>query len=104
MLLNHWYILLIACLLLFFKKNLRLSVYFVVLLIIIFCVLFGCLCFPFLRPYHAHKLDFRSSSCVFLGYSSSHLGYRCLDLASNRIYVSHHVHFHENIFPLTNSK
>ena len=24
--------------------------------------------------YHAHKLDFYSSSCVFLGYISSHLG------------------------------
>jgi hypothetical protein len=41
---------------------------------------------------------------VFLGYSSSHLGYRCLDLASHRIYVSRHVHFHENIFSIANSE
>jgi len=61
---------------------------------------FGCLCFPFLRPYHAHKLDFRSFPCVFLGYSSSHLGYYCLDLASHRIYVSRL----ENIFPFANSE
>jgi len=60
---------------------------------------FGCLCFPFLRPYHAHKLDFRSFPCVFLGYSSSHVGYRCLDLESHRIYFSRHVHFHETVFP-----
>jgi len=60
---------------------------------------FGCLCFPFLRPYHAHKLDFRSFPCVFLGYSSSHLGYRCLDLESLRIYFSRHVRFHETVFP-----
>ncbi|KAJ6969913.1 hypothetical protein NC653_034466 [Populus alba x Populus x berolinensis] len=60
---------------------------------------FGCLCFPFLRPYHAHKLDFRSSPCVFLGYSSSHLGYRCLDLEFGRVYVSRHVCFHECVFP-----
>jgi histone deacetylase 1/2 len=60
---------------------------------------FGCFCFPSLRPYHAHKLDFRSSPCVFLGYSSSHLGYHCLDLESDRIYVSYHVRFHENVFP-----
>jgi len=64
---------------------------------------FRCLCFPFLRPYHAHKLDFHSSPCVFLGYSSSHLGYRCLDLASYRIYVSRHVCFHKNVFPFANS-
>ena len=48
---------------------------------------FRCLYFPFLRPYHAHKLDFHSSPCVFLGYSSSHLGYHCLDLASH-VYMS----------------
>jgi histone deacetylase 1/2 len=65
---------------------------------------FGCLCFPFLRPYHTHKLDFWSYSCVFLGYSSSHLVYRCLDLESHRIYVSRHVCFHENIFPFTKSE
>jgi hypothetical protein len=41
----------------------------------------------------------RSSPCVFLGYSSSHHGYRCLNLESHRIYVSHHVRFHETVFP-----
>jgi len=65
---------------------------------------FGCLCFPFLRPYNNHKLDFRSSSCVFFGYSSSHLGYRCLDIASHRIYISRHVRFHEHVFSFDNSE
>ena len=41
---------------------------------------------------------------MFLGYSSSHLGYRCLDLTSHRIYVSRHVRFYENIFPFANSE
>jgi len=65
---------------------------------------FRCLCFPFLRPYHAHKLDFCSSPCVFLGYSSSHLDYHCLDLASCHIYVFCHVCFHENVFSFVNSE
>ena len=64
-----------------------------------FLCTFRCLCFSFLHPYHAHKLNFHSSLHVFLGYSSSPLGYRCLDLASQRIYISHHVRFHEDAFP-----
>jgi len=61
---------------------------------------FGCLCFPFLRPYNTYKLDFRSSAYVFQGYSNSHLGYRCLDLTSKRIYLARHVRFHEHVFSL----
>jgi len=63
---------------------------------------FGCLCFPFLRPYNNHKLIFHSSPCVFFGYSSSHLSYRCFDIASHRIYISRHVRFHEHVFPFDN--
>jgi histone deacetylase 1/2 len=65
---------------------------------------FGCLCFPFLRPYNNHKLNFRSSPCVYFGYSSSHLGYRCFDIESHRMYISRHVRFHEHVFPFDNSE
>ena len=69
-----------------------------------FLCTFGCLCFSFLRPYHVYKLDFYSSSYVFLGYSFSLLGYRCLDLASQRVYISRHVCFHENVFSFAKSE
>jgi histone deacetylase 1/2 len=46
-----------------------------------------------------HKLAPRSSLCVFLGYSSEHKGYRCLELESNRILTSRHVVFDESFFP-----
>jgi len=46
---------------------------------------FRCFDFSFLHPFHAHKLDLCSSPYVFLGYSSSHLGYHCLNLASQHI-------------------
>ena len=65
---------------------------------------FGCLSFPFLRLYTTQKLDFRSSPCVFLGYSTSHLGYRCLDLSSHRLYIARHVQFHETVFPFDKSE
>jgi hypothetical protein len=37
--------------------------------------------------------------CVFLGYSTDHEGYKCLDLQSNRIINLHHVVFDEFSFP-----
>jgi hypothetical protein len=33
---------------------------------------FGCACWPNLRPYNSCKLAFRSKRCVFLRYSNSH--------------------------------
>ncbi|MCH98052.1 retrovirus-related pol polyprotein from transposon TNT 1-94, partial [Trifolium medium] len=59
---------------------------------------FGCLCFPHLRPYNKHKLQFRSSPCVYLGISPQHKGHKCLD-STGRIYISKDVIFHESQFP-----
>lgn len=62
---------------------------------------FGCLCYPWLRPYTAHKLESRSKPCVFIGYSLTQSGYYCLDPSNSRIYVSRHVKFVESEFPFT---
>jgi hypothetical protein len=61
--------------------------------------IFGCACWPNLRPYNQHKLSFRSKACVFLGYSSHHKGYKCLDMESGRVYISRDVVFDEAKFP-----
>lgn len=58
--------------------------------------IFGCMCFPWLRPYMRHKLDDRSVMCVFLGYSPTQSAYHCLHLPTGRIYTSHHVKFDES--------
>lgn len=49
---------------------------------------FGCLCFLWLRPYNKTKLEFWSWPCIFLGYNTNHLGYRCLDIDTGRIFLS----------------
>jgi hypothetical protein len=36
---------------------------------------------------------------VFLGYSTDHKGYWCLDLHTNRIIISRYVIFDETVFP-----
>ena len=61
--------------------------------------IFGCLCYPNLSATAPHKLAPRSTACVFLGYPSSHKGYHCLDLSTQRIIISRHVVFDETCFP-----
>jgi hypothetical protein len=63
--------------------------------------IFGCACWPNLRPYNPRKLAFRSKECVFLGYSNLHKGFKCLDISTGRIYISRDVIFDENVFPFS---
>jgi hypothetical protein len=60
---------------------------------------FGCACWPNLRPYNERKLAFRSKRCEFLGYSNMHKGFKCLDISTGRIYISRDVVFDEQVFP-----
>uniref|UniRef100_A0A251TUQ9 Putative zinc finger, CCHC-type n=1 Tax=Helianthus annuus TaxID=4232 RepID=A0A251TUQ9_HELAN len=60
---------------------------------------FGCRVFPYLRDYSEHKLAPRSIPCIFIGYSPTYKGYRCLDPTSSRVYITRHARFNENIFP-----
>jgi histone deacetylase 1/2 len=68
-----------------------------------FFKVFGYACWPHLRPYNKHKLEFRSKQCVFLGYSSLHKGYKCLHVPTNRVYISRDVVFDETVFPFTHT-
>nr|GEX48100.1 ribonuclease H-like domain-containing protein [Tanacetum cinerariifolium] len=61
---------------------------------------FGYICYPHVDV--SHKLESRSTACIFLGYPADHRGYRCLDLASNKIIISIHVRFDEDVFPFEN--
>lgn len=66
-----------------------------------FLRIFGCACWPNLRPYNMHKLAFHSMRCAFLGYSNQHKGYKCLDISSGRVYISRDVIFDETGFPFS---
>jgi transposase InsO family protein len=58
---------------------------------------FGCLCYPNISATTAHKLSPRSVPCVFLGYSTSHKGYRCLNLVTQQLIISRHIIFDETV-------
>ncbi|KAH9693065.1 retrovirus-related pol polyprotein from transposon RE1 [Citrus sinensis] len=62
---------------------------------------FGCECYPYLRPYNKHKFDFHTSKCILLGISISHKGYVCMH-HSGRVYISASVKFNESSFPFQN--
>ena len=59
---------------------------------------FGCLCYPYLRPYSSNKLLHRLAPCIFLGYNLSHKGYLCLHHSTNRIYITRLAIFDESNF------
>lgn len=52
---------------------------------------FSCACWPNPRPYNTKKVQFRSKRCVFLRYSNSHKGFKCLDPSEGRVYISHDI-------------
>lgn len=65
---------------------------------------FGSRCFPYLRDYSKNKFTKQTYLCVFIGCSSYHKGFRCLDSSINRVYISRHVIFDETIFPFDINK
>jgi hypothetical protein len=60
---------------------------------------FAYACWSNFRPFNTHKLQFHSKQYVFLGYSNIHIGFKCLDVAEGRVYISHDVVFDETVFP-----
>lgn len=61
--------------------------------------IFGCKCYPYLRPYMHDKLDPKSLVCVFLGYNEKYKGYRCYYPPTGKVYISRHVLFDETSYP-----
>ncbi|KAL5759986.1 hypothetical protein ACOSP7_018488 [Xanthoceras sorbifolium] len=66
----------------------------------LFLKVFGCLVYPYLRPYNKTKLQFMSSPCTILGYSPKFKGYKCL-YNSGLLYIVRHAVFYEHLFPFT---
>jgi hypothetical protein len=60
---------------------------------------FGCKCFPLLSPYNTHKLQPKTTPCIFLGYPPTTKGYMCQDPITKKLYISRHVLFNETEFP-----
>ena len=59
---------------------------------------FGCACYPNLRPYNTNKLEYKSQLCTFIGYAPNHKRCKCLAL-SGKICISTNVGFDELTFP-----
>ena len=52
---------------------------------------FGCTYFVHIQNLHRDKLDPRAAKCVFLGYSSTHKGYKCYHPPSKKLLISRDV-------------
>ncbi|XP_019260138.1 PREDICTED: uncharacterized protein LOC109238158 [Nicotiana attenuata] len=60
---------------------------------------FGCLCYPNVPIPHRDKFSPRTAPHVFVGYPFNTKGYKVLNLATRKIYISRDVVFNESIFP-----
>ena len=62
-----------------------------------FFKIFGCACYPLMRPFSKNKLNFRSDICLFLGCSPQYKGYVCVS-NEGKTYITQHVVFNESLF------
>ncbi|KAM1747644.1 hypothetical protein ACFX12_008736 [Malus domestica] len=60
---------------------------------------FGCACYPTLKPYRHNKLEPKTTQCIFLGYAAQYKGYICYAIRDHKLIVSRHVVFDEDTFP-----
>ncbi|KAM2408029.1 hypothetical protein ACFX1X_027124 [Malus domestica] len=65
--------------------------------------IFGTAVYPYLRPYNVNKLQARSDECVFVGYSIGYKGVLCYNRTTQRLLLSRHVIYDENVFPFKKS-
>ena len=65
---------------------------------------FGCACFPLLKPYTDHKLQPKSTQCIFLGYLPLSKGYICFDPNTHKVYTTPYVIFNESDFPTISTR
>lgn len=61
---------------------------------------FGCACYPSLKPYRTNKLDLKTTHYIFLGYGAQYKGYICFDVSKHKLIVSRHVLFDETQYPI----
>ncbi|KAI0502052.1 hypothetical protein KFK09_016997 [Dendrobium nobile] len=64
---------------------------------------FGCECYPLTPSHLRHKLQPKAISSIFLGYSESYKGFKCLNPKTNKIHFSRHVMFLEHSFLFKNN-
>lgn len=63
--------------------------------------IFGCACYPSLRPYRFNKLDPKTNESIFLGYVAQYKGFICFNPKDNKLIVSRQVIFDESHFLVT---
>ncbi|KAL8109386.1 hypothetical protein AgCh_025469 [Apium graveolens] len=61
---------------------------------------FGCLVVAYNSAHGTDKFNTRGIACCFVGYPRGTKGYRLLNLTTMQPFVSRHVRFFEDVFPL----